>query len=164
MCSGRLAVPAPSTVSELLCTCIYLMTAWAHCLRICLFWLELRFPLKNYVRYVFTSICFVRISFFINVTCIYLRNLVSNSISISVDVVVWQEHYGWHGCLSPEHFSSFRDFCGLCKSLFVLLSFFIWSWSFLAFDLRLLNSPLVSSTFSQPTVSEFVYVLYKSLD
>jgi hypothetical protein len=63
--------------------------------------------------------------FFINVTCIYLRILVSNAISISVDVVVRQEHYVWHGCFSPEHFSSFRDCCGLCRSLFVLLSFFI---------------------------------------
>ena len=47
------------------------------------------------------------------------------------------------------------------------LSFYLFSFGhgfFLPFDLRLLNSPLVSSTFSQPTVSEFVYVLYISLD
>ena len=46
------------------------------------------FPRKNDVRMVFTPICFVGGSCFIDIICIYLRVLVSNTIFMSDDVRV----------------------------------------------------------------------------
>ena len=51
-------------------------------------WCMLRFLSKHYVWFVFTPTCFVGSSCFINVICIYLSTLVSNTISISDDIRV----------------------------------------------------------------------------
>jgi hypothetical protein len=45
---------------------------------------KLRFSSKNGILFLFTPVCFVGISYFINVICIYLRSLVSNNLFVHV--------------------------------------------------------------------------------
>jgi hypothetical protein len=42
------------------------------------------FSSKNGILFLFTPVCFVGISYFINVICIYLRSLVSNNLFVHV--------------------------------------------------------------------------------
>jgi hypothetical protein len=59
----------------------------------------------------------------------------------------------------------YKVFCVMfCRSVFVLLSFFFWPLCFLAFDLRILSTPLASSTSSCTAIngyyiSDILYLL-----
>ena len=48
--------------------------------------------------------------------------------------------FQWCSC-----YSIFSFMCNVCRSLFVLLTFFVWPLCCLSFDLRILITPLVSS-------------------
>ena len=56
--------------------------------------------------------------------------------------------FQWGSC-----YSIFSFICMFCRSLFVLLYFFLWSFCCLFFfDIRILIAPLVSSHFSYPII------------
>ena len=100
-------------------------------------WCPLRFPLKIDIR--FGSCC-------ISVICMYVRILVSNKMSClaeSANPIRSRIFSGVHVAISLV-------FCILFYgSLFVLLWFFALPLCCLSFDLRLLITPVVSSSCSQ---------------
>jgi hypothetical protein len=87
----------PSWASELASGFyLFLWGSYCSCCKITYFgvyrsvlWSPLCFPRKNVVRFIATPMYFVVISCFIYIICIYLRILVSNTISISDDVRIF---------------------------------------------------------------------------
>ena len=75
----------------------------------------------------------------------------------------------------PEHLCSLLVFSGFpvfrsvflcvlfCRSLFVLLSVFVWSLCCLSFDVRVLNISLVSVTSSMQTDEEYMKLVVVTL-
>jgi TRAP-type mannitol/chloroaromatic compound transport system permease large subunit len=107
----------------------------------------------------------------------YFRILVSNTIFLRwylgrLKATRWVPRVGQELPIRPEHQSSslvfsgvrvipYLAFCvGFCELLFIFLSFFFWSLNYLSFDLRLLNTLLVFSGFSQ---TSYRFVGVKSL-